>query len=125
MSQTLTSQTVVLDSHNFQAEVLDFAGIVLVDFYADWCMPCRMLAPELEMVAQELKDNKFVKIAKINTEQNIELARKYDIQGIPNVIIFNKGKKQQQIVGLPRGQNGEAPRVVYKQIILETMLQTN
>ena len=117
------SQIIQLNSQNFQAEVLDFQGIVLVDFYADWCGPCKMLAPELRMLAEELKENKVVKIAKLDTEQNMDLAQKYEIQGIPNVIIFNKGKIAKQMVGLPRGQNGEAPRVVYKQIILEEMLK--
>ncbi len=117
------SQIIQLNSQNFQAEVLDFQGIVLVDFYADWCGPCKMLAPELRMLAEELKENKVVKIAKLDTEQNMDLAQKYEITGIPNVIIFNKGKIAKQMVGLPRGQNGEAPRVVYKQIILEEMLK--
>jgi thioredoxin 1 len=117
MSQTTqNSQTIQLNSTNFQAEVLDFQGIVLVDFYADWCGPCKMLAPELEMLAEELKDNKVVKIAKLDTEQNQELAIQYKIQGIPNVIIFNKGKIANQIIGLRRKDD-------YKKIILGGMLK--
>jgi len=110
------SQIIQLNSTNFQAEVLDFQGIVLVDFYADWCGPCKMLAPELEMLAEELKDNKVVKIAKLNTEQSQDLAIKYQIQGIPNVIIFNKGEIATQLVGLRRKDD-------YKKIILEEMLK--
>ena len=116
MSQTTQNSKIIqTNSQNFQAEVLDFKGIVLVDFYADWCGPCRMLAPELEILAEELAENKVVKIAKLDTEQNMELAQKYDIQGIPNVIIFNKGKIAQQIVGLRRKDD-------YKKVILEEML---
>lgn len=109
------SNILQLNSQNFQTEVLDFQGIVLVDFYADWCMPCKMLALELEILAEELKDNQVVKIAKLNTEKNMELAIQYKIQGIPNVIIFNKGKAANQIVGLGQKDN-------YKKIILEEML---
>jgi thioredoxin 1 len=113
---TQISKVIQLNSQNFQTEVLDFQGIVLVDFYADWCGPCKMLAPELEMLSEELVDNKVVKIAKLNTEDNIELAIKYQIQGIPNVIIFNKGEIATQIVGLRRKDD-------YKKIILEELLK--
>lgn len=110
------SYTVKLSSQNFQKEVIDFNGIVLVDFYADWCGPCKMLAPELEKLAEELKDNKVVKIAKIDTTTNMDLAQKYNIRGIPNVIIFNKGVILEQLVGLRSVSD-------YKTIILEALLK--
>jgi len=113
---TQISKVIQLNSQNFQTEVLDFQGIVLVDFYADWCGPCKILAPELGMPAEELKDNNVVKIAKLNTEDNMELAIKYQIQGIPNVIIFNKGEIAKQLVGLRRKDD-------YKEIILEELLK--
>jgi thioredoxin 1 len=108
-------KTIQLNSNNFQAEVINFQGIVLVDFYADWCGPCKMLAPELEMLAEELKENSVIKIAKLNTESNPELAIKYKIMGIPNVIIFKDGQIIQQLVGLRRKND-------YKTIILDALI---
>lgn len=110
------SQTIQLNSTTFQSQVLDFQGIVLVDFYADWCGPCRVLAPLLEMLAEELKENRVIRIAKLDTEQNIALAQKYNIQGIPNVIIFNKGQLVKQLVGLHSKDD-------YKKNILEILLK--
>jgi thioredoxin 1 len=75
-----------------------------------------MLAPELEMLAEELKDNKAIKIAKLNTEENMGLAQQYKITGIPNVIIFNKGQKVKQLIGLRRKND-------YKKVILEELLK--
>jgi thioredoxin 1 len=112
-------------SSNFQAEVLDFKGVVLVDFYADWCMPCKVLSPEIEMLAEEMQDNPLVKIAKLDTEKNMDIAQKYEITSIPNIIIFKDGQKIKQLIGVPRGNGGEAPRAVYKQLILEILAENN
>ncbi len=109
------SQVKQLTNQNFETEVNKFNGIVLVDFYADWCGPCKMLAPELEKLANDLETNKVVKIAKLDTEKNPELAIKYRIQGIPNVIIFKNGEIVEQLVGLRRAED-------YKQVILERLV---
>ena len=64
-------------------------GIVVVDFFANWCGPCKMLAPVLEEMADEYKQVKFVKV---DVDQDVDLARRYGIQSIPNVIFFKDGK---------------------------------
>jgi len=99
-----------LNSQNFKTEVLDFNGLVLVDFWAAWCGPCKRLAPELEMIEEEMRANQSVKFAKLDVDANQELSEKYQIRGIPNVIIFKNGQPVQQIVGLNL-------RSVYKEAI--------
>ena len=70
--------------------------LVVVDFFAEWCMPCLMIAPVIEELAKEMKEVKFVKI---NSDDNQELARKYNISGIPCLVIFKQGKEIGRIVG--------------------------
>jgi thioredoxin 1 len=72
-------------------------GIVLIDFFAEWCMPCVMMAPILEDVAKELKNK--VKIGKVNVSDNQSLAGKYDVSSIPNLILFKDGKQIEQFIG--------------------------
>ena len=72
-------------------------GIVLVDFFAEWCMPCLMMAPILEDVAKELKGK--VKIGKINVGDNQELSEKFGVSSIPNFVLFKDGKKIDQFIG--------------------------
>lgn len=71
---------------------------VVVDFWASWCMPCKMLAPIFEELA-EFYGNR-VKLVKVSTEEEPEIAQEYEIRGIPSIIIFNKGKEVQRITGL-------------------------
>jgi len=70
--------------------------LVIVDFFAEWCMPCLMLSPIIEDLAENMKEVKFVKI---NTEDNEELARKYGISSIPCLIVFKDGKEVERIIG--------------------------
>ena len=70
--------------------------LVVVDFFADWCMPCLMLAPIVEELADNMKDVKF---AKINIDDNRELASKYEVRSIPCLIIFKDGKEVDRIIG--------------------------
>ncbi|MDD3382396.1 MAG: thioredoxin [Bacilli bacterium] len=79
-----------VDGKNFESEVLKFDGTVLVDFYADWCGPCKMVAPILEKISNEVSSN--VKIAKVNVDLSPDLAGKFSVMSIPTLIIFKKGK---------------------------------
>lgn len=83
-------------SKNFQSEVLDHQGLVLVDFWAVWCGPCQMLSPVIDEIGSELKD---LKIAKVDVDTEVELATKYNVSSIPTVIIFDHGKIKDTIIG--------------------------
>ncbi|MEA3414333.1 MAG: thioredoxin [Nanoarchaeota archaeon] len=72
-------------------------GIVLIDFFAEWCMPCMMMLPILEDVAEEFKDK--LKIGKVNVEDNADIAQKQEVGSIPNFIVFKDGKKIDQFMG--------------------------
>ena len=82
------------EKHNFEDEIKE--KIVLVDFYASWCGPCRMLMPILEELSNERKD---IKILKVNVDQNIELANKFAVRGVPYLILFKNGKEVAQASG--------------------------
>ena len=77
-----------LNSENFENEVLNYEGKVLIDFYADWCGPCRMLAPIIEDIAEERSD---VKVCKINVDDENALAMSFQISSIPTVVIIEGG----------------------------------
>ncbi|MBT9170534.1 MAG: Thioredoxin [Actinobacteria bacterium] len=82
---------------NFEKEVLDSPTPVLVDFWAAWCGPCRMVAPELEKLAEEESDR--LKVAKLNVEDNRGIAARYGISSIPTMILFKDGKEQKRLMG--------------------------
>ena len=75
---------------NFEEEVLNSQGIILVDFWAEWCGPCKMMGPVLEELAKEF-EGKAIKIAKCNVDENNELAQKYEIMSIPAFKVFKNG----------------------------------
>ena len=83
---------------NFAAEVLSSDQPVLVDFWAEWCMPCRMLTPTIEKLADSFAGK--AKVGKVNTDNAREIAVKYGINAIPTVILFNKGQVVQKFTGL-------------------------
>lgn len=87
-----------INSSNFVSEVVDYEGITVVDFFADWCGPCRKMGPILEEVEQELSPK--VKFTKINTDNNIEMAKKYQVSGLPTLMIFKNGVPAERMVGL-------------------------
>jgi len=87
-----------LTDDNFEAEVLQSDQPVLVDFWAEWCMPCRMLAPTIEELAGEF-DGK-AKIGKIDTDANRDVTMKYQINAIPTVIVFHNGEPVKKFVGM-------------------------
>lgn len=92
---------------NFQAEVLDAKTPVLVDFWAPWCGPCRMLAPTIEKLANEFSGK--VKVGKMDTDQNMDTPGGLRISSIPTVILFHNGKEVDRFVGVnPESQYRDA-----------------
>ena len=89
-----------LNNENFDDEIKN--GVVIVDFYASWCGPCKMLSPVLEEIANERGENKIIKV---DVDKHEDLARRYGIQSIPNVIFFKDGKAVDQLVGFA-GKDG-------------------
>ena len=83
---------------NFEQEVLGSDKPVLVDFWAEWCMPCRMLGPTIEKLAKDYAGK--VKVGKLDTDANRDVSMKYGISAIPTVILFKDGKVAQKFVGL-------------------------
>ncbi|MBT8486292.1 MAG: thioredoxin [Phycisphaerales bacterium] len=83
---------------NFEAEVLQSDQPVLVDFWAEWCQPCRMLAPTIDEVAGTYQGK--AKVGKVDTDSNREISMKYGISAIPTVILFQKGEVAKKFVGL-------------------------
>lgn len=82
---------------NFNQEVLQAEGTVLVDFWASWCMPCRMLSPVVDEIAEE---NSGVKVGKINIDEQPELAQQFRVMSIPTLMVFRDGKAVDQAVGV-------------------------
>ncbi|AHG85275.1 Thioredoxin [Bibersteinia trehalosi USDA-ARS-USMARC-190] len=97
------SQIIYSNDADFSKEVLQSELPVLVDFYADWCPPCQMIAPSLDALAEEFAGK--AKIVKINVDQNQSLAMKYDVRSIPTLITFKNGEMQQRSAGaMPKSQ---------------------
>ena len=90
-------------TENFEAEVLNADVPVLVDFWATWCMPCRMLAPVIEEIASENKGT--IKVGKVNVDENPDLARKYRVMSIPTVLVFKNGELTATSVGVDSKEN--------------------
>jgi len=91
------SQSKPVTDADFQSEVIESATPVLVDFWAAWCNPCRMIAPIVDQVAEEY-DGKL-KVTKLNVDENQATARQYAVMSIPTLILFKEGKPVERIVG--------------------------
>ena len=95
----MASDTVCeLTDSNFETEVINSNLPVLVDFWAEWCQPCRMLAPTIDELAAEYQGK--AKVGKLDTDSNREVSMKYGISAIPTVILFKDGEVQKKFVGL-------------------------
>ena len=87
-----------ININNFDSEVIKSEKLTIVDFFANWCGPCRKLSPILEEVETELGDK--VKFTKINTDENIDAAKEYQVSGLPTLLVFKNGEVVERMVGL-------------------------
>lgn len=83
--------------NNWQTDVLSSDKPVLVDFWAEWCGPCRMIAPAVEAVAEKFADK--ASVVKMNVDENMNVPQQYGIRGIPTLILFKNGQEQERVVG--------------------------
>ncbi|MBN2546011.1 MAG: thioredoxin [Spirochaetes bacterium] len=92
---------VIVNNDNFENEVIKSDKTVLIDFWAAWCGPCKMVAPTIEQIAEEYSDK--LKICKCDVDQNENLAMKYEIRSIPTLLVFKDGKEVKRSTGaLPK-----------------------
>ena len=86
-----------ITTDNFDEKVINSSVPVLIDFWAEWCGPCKLLMPTIDKIAQDF--NGKVLVGKVNVDQHAPLAAQYGVRGIPNLLIFNSGKVEEQLVG--------------------------
>ena len=91
-----------LSSGNFEKEVLNSNIPVLVDFYADWCGPCKMMSPIIDKIAEE---NDNIKVGKLNVDEGQDIAIKYNVMSIPTIIVFKNGVEFKRFVGVTSKDN--------------------
>ncbi len=106
----------ILTDANFQSEVLEGKGVMVIDFWAPWCSPCLILGPILEELVEEYQGK--VQLAKLNVDENPQTASKYNIRGIPTVLIFRDGQLKAQLVGLQ-------PKEAFKSKIDEALAESS
>lgn len=87
-----------INSENFEEEVLKAEEPVIIDFYADWCGPCRMMSPIIDEIAEEKADS--IKVGKVNVDENQDLASEYEVMSIPTIAIIKNGKVEKTFVGV-------------------------
>lgn len=99
----MSNEVGTFNDGTWEIEVLQSTKPVLVDFWAEWCQPCRVLAPTIQALAVEFGDK--VKIGKLNVDENGAVSEKYRIRGIPTVLLFKNGEVKEQVVGLTSKDN--------------------
>lgn len=87
-----------INSENYEEEVLQSNKPVVIDFYADWCGPCRMMSPIIDEIAEEKADS--IKVGKVNVDENQDLAMKYGVMSIPTIVLIKNGKVEKTFVGV-------------------------
>ena len=87
-----------ISSENYEDEVLKADKPVIIDFYADWCGPCRMMSPIIDEIAEEKQD--CIKVGKVNVDENQDLAMEYGVMSIPTIVIIKNGKVEKNFVGV-------------------------
>lgn len=87
-----------INNENFESEVIKSNKPVILDFYADWCGPCKMMSPVIDEISEELGDK--VKVGKINTDENSELAQNYQIMSIPTIMVIKNGEIVHRFIGV-------------------------
>ena len=87
-----------ITSENYEEEVLKSDKTVLIDFYADWCGPCKMMSPIIDQIAEEKADS--IKVGKVNVDENQDLAMEYGVMSIPTLVIIKNGQVEKTFVGL-------------------------
>lgn len=98
MENSATSPTITLDDSNFEKEVTQSDQVVLVDFWAPWCGPCKMISPLLDEIATERAGS--VKVAKVNVDENQSLSVKFNVRAIPALLFFKNGQLRDQVIGM-------------------------
>ncbi len=93
-----------IDRFNFEEEVFQAQAPVLLEFYASWCMPCKLLATILQEISEEHQD---IKVCRMNVEEEMELAETFDIMNIPTLVYLHNGKVKDEIIGLSKKQTIE------------------
>ena len=95
--------TKIITDDSFENEVIKSTGLVMVDFWAEWCGPCKMIAPVLEEISEEIKENLCIK--KLNIDENPNKPQEYGVRGIPTLILFKNGEKISEKIGvLPKSK---------------------
>ena len=95
-------EVIKLNNENFKTEVKESNKVVLVDFYADWCGPCKMMSPVIDKIAEEADDR--IKVCKLNVDDAQDIAVAYDVMSIPTLILFKDGTELNRLVGLQSKQ---------------------
>jgi len=108
-------QIVNLTDDSFDETIKNATGPVLVDFWAAWCAPCRMLTPTIEAVAEKYQGK--AKVVKLNVDENVDSSSRYGIKGIPTLILFRDGKEAERVVGVPANARDFIAGMLDKQLV--------
>ncbi|MBR3002217.1 MAG: thioredoxin [Clostridia bacterium] len=87
-----------ITEENFEEEVMKADKPVIVDFFAEWCGPCKMMSPIIDGIAEELGES--IKVGKVNTDENLDLAQKFNIMSIPTIMVFKNGNVEKTFIGV-------------------------